>query len=386
MRTAPTVAVIAAGLSLVVCGCALAHPAPEPQQSAAADGGTSSPFTVDSAWPRPLPNNWIMGQVAGIAVDERDHVWLVQRPKSLTDDERGAALQPPVSRCCIPAPPVMEFDADGTLLHAWGGPGQGYDWPQSEHGIFLDAAGFVWIGANGEDDGQILKFTREGKFVAQFGKSGPQTNSADTTRFGRAASIEVDPAANEVYVADGYYNHRVIVVDAKTGAYKRHWGAYGNPPRDSGEKPVLSRSTPPPSPPPQDFGNPVHCARLSHDGLVYVCDRINNRIQVFRKDGRFVNEFLVAPQTAANGSTWDIAISRDPAQRYLLLADGRNNEIHILRRDTGEEATSFGRPGRSAGNFHWVHDIAVDSKGNVYTGEVDTGKRAQKFVLSGKLP
>jgi hypothetical protein len=385
MRIALTVAGLTAALSAVVCGCASSSASPA-RSSGPTGGEASSPFSVDPMWPKPLPRDWIMGQVAGIAVDDQDHVWLVQRPKSLTDDERGAALQPPVSKCCVAAPPVMEFDADGTLLRAWGGPGQGYDWPQSEHGIFVDSAGFVWIAGNGEADGQILKFTREGTFVAQFGKSGPQTDSNDTTRFGRPATAEVDAAANELYVADGYFNHRVIVVDATTGAYKRHWGAYGKPPRDTGEKPVLSRPAPPPSPPPQDFGNPVHCARVSRDGLVYVCDRINDRIQVFRKDGSFVKEILVEVKTAANGSTWDVALSKDPGQRYLFLADGRNNEIHLLRRDTGEEVGAFGRPGRSAGAFHWVHDIAIDSKGNIYTGEVDTGKRAQRFVLRGQLP
>jgi hypothetical protein len=351
--------------------------APVPAQDQAA-------FKVDATWPKPLPSNWILGQVAGIAVDERDHVWIVQRPRSLTDDEKGATFNPPLSKCCVPAPPVIEFDQEGKVVQAWGGPGQGYDWPGNEHGIAVDHAGFVWIGGNGDNDGQILKFTRDGKFVAQFGKSGPQTGSADTTRFGRPATAEVDPAANELYVADGYHNRRVIVVDAGTGAYKRHWGAYGKPPHD--DKIVMSRTTPPISPPSPDFGNPVHCARVARDGLVYVCDRINNRIQVFRKDGAYVKEFLVEPTTAANGSTWDIALSRDPEQRWIFVADGRNNEIHILRRDTGEIVVNFGRPGRGAGDFHWVHDIAIDSKGNLYTGEVDTGKRTQRFVFQGTLP
>jgi DNA-binding beta-propeller fold protein YncE len=382
MRGPRPVVVLAAALQALVQGCATA---PASSRSSAATDRDAAPFAADPAWPRPLPSNWILGQVAGIAVDDRDHVWIVQRPKSLTDDERGAALDPPVSKCCLAAPPVMEFDSDGTLLQAWGGPGPGYDWPSSEHGISVDASGYVWIAANGETDGQVLKFARDGRFVAQFGRSGPQTGSSDVTRFGRPATAEVDPSTNELYVADGYHNRRVIVVDAQTGTYKRHWGAYGKPPRDEG-KVSLSRPTPPPSPPPQDFGNPVHCARVSHDGFVYVCDRLNDRIQVFRKDGTYVKEFIVEPRTAANGSTWDIAISRDPQQRYLFVADGRNNQILILLRLTGEVAGSFGRPGRSAGDFHWVHDIAIDSKGNLYTGEVDTGKRVQRFVPRGPLP
>ena len=372
----PTGGVLAAALAIGL-GCATAPSSP--------GAGASAAFAVDPAWPKPLPNNWILGQVAGIAVDSSDHVWIVQRPRTLTDDERGATLEPPVSKCCAPAPPVMEFDVEGNFIQAWGGPGKGYDWPQSEHGISVDQNGFVWIGGNGDNDGQVLKFTRQGRFVAEFGKPGPPTGSADVTRLGRPATAEVDPTTNDLYVADGYFNRRIIVLDAETGAHKRHWGAYGKPPSDA-EKVVLSRPRPPGSPPSPQFGNPVHCARLSRDGLVYVCDRLNDRIQVFRKDGTFEKEFLVEPRTAANGSVWDIALSRDPEQRYLFVADGRNNEIHVLRRATGEELTSFGRPGRSAGSFHWVHDIAIDSNGNLYTGEVDTGKRIQKFVRLGPLP
>jgi len=347
----------------------------------AASAATSSAptFAVDPDWPKPLPNKWILGQVSGIAVDADDHVWLIQRPGSLTEDEKGAALDPPVSKCCLPAPPVMEIDADGKLLRAWGGPGKGYDWPCNEHGIYVDAKGFVWVSGNGDNDGQILRFARDGKFVSQIGKPGPQTGSDDVTRLGRPAGMEVDPQTNEVFVADGYNNRRIIVFDAGTGAYKRHWGAYGKPPSDA-EKVTQRRATPPPSPPPQQFGSPVHCVRLAKDGLVYVCDRLNDRIQVFRRDGTFVKEFFVEPKTAANGSVWDLALSRDPLQRFLHVADGRNNQVLTLLRDTGEAVASLGGPGRSAGAFHWVHDLAIDSHGNLYTGEVDTGKRVQRFV------
>jgi DNA-binding beta-propeller fold protein YncE len=173
-----------------------------------------------------------MGQAAGVATDAQDHVWVVQRPRTLTDDEKAASFNPPRTKCCVPAPPVLEFDQQGNLVQAWGGPGQGYDWPQNEHGIYIDPKGFVWLAANGDNDGQILKFTRDGKFVLQIGKQGPQTNSLDTSRLGRPASVTVDAEANEVYVADGYYNHRIIVFDADTGAFKRQWGAYGKPPTD----------------------------------------------------------------------------------------------------------------------------------------------------------
>ena len=338
-------------------------------------------FRVDATWPAALPNGWILGQVSGIATDGDDHVWVLQRPGSLTEDERGATLSPPHSICCAPAPPVLEFDAAGKLLRSWGGPGAGYSWPQNEHGIHVDANGFVWITGNGADDGQILKFTRAGAFVLQIGKIGPQTGNADVTRLGQAAGVEVDAAAHEVYVADGYSNKRVIVFDADSGAYKRHWGAYGKAPSDA-DKPNTRRSAPPTDAQLTQFGNPVHCVRIARDGLVYVCDRLNNRIQVFQKDGRFVKEFSVEPRTAGNGSVWDLVLSRDPVQRWLLMADGRNNQVLALARETGEVKGTLGRPGRYAGEFHWVHDLAIDSQGNLYAGEVDTGKRAQKFVRS----
>ena len=368
-RPLPLRALIVATLVAVVAGCATPTAVTAPPR-----------YRVAAAWPKPLPNNWILGQVSGIATDGDDHVWVLQRPGSLTEDERGATLSPPQSTCCAAAPPVLEFDAAGTLLRSWGGAGNGYDWPQNEHGIHVDAKGFVWITGNGANDGQILKFTRDGKFVMQIGKVGPQTGNGDLTRLGQAAGVEVDAAANEVYVADGYANRRVIVFDADSGAYKRHWGAYGKAPSDA-EKPNVRRTEPPTQAQLQQFGNPVHCARVAKDGFVYVCDRLNNRVQVFRKDGSYVKEFSVAPRTSGNGSVWDIVLSRDPQQRFLLLADGRNNQIVTLLRETGEQVATLGRPGRYAGEFHWVHDMAIDSTGNLYAGEVDTGKRAQKFVL-----
>ena len=332
-------------------------------------------FQVDPSWPKTLPNNWILGQTAGVAVDAEDHIWVLQRPGSLTNDEKAATLNPPTSKCCAAAPPVLEFDADGNLLRAWGGPGAGYDWPANEHGISIDPNGFVWIGGNGEKDGQYLKFTRDGRFVLQIGRPGDQTSSNDTTRLGRAADAEVDAIAHEVYIADGYFGHRVIVFDADTGAYKRHWGAYGNAPADAKLDPYNPAS-------PQ-FGNPVHCVKIANDGLVYVCDRTNNRIQIFHKDGRFVKELVIEPASRAQGSVWDLDFWIDPAQTFLLNADGTNNEIRTLVRATGEIVGAFGRNGRKAGEFHWIHNLALDSKGNVYTTEVDTGKRAQKFVHVG---
>ena len=331
--------------------------------------GVAPQFQVDPWWPKPLPNNWIIGQASGVAVDRHDHVWVIHRPRSLTEDERGAVLSPPRSLCCVPAPPVLELDADGKLLKSWGGPGAGYEWPLNEHGIFVDHQDNVWIGGNDQKDHQVLKFTREGKFLLQIGKAEVTGGDNDHAHLGRPANMNVDPATNELFVADGYKNHRVIVFDAQTGAYKRHWGANGRPPGEAGVKP---------------FGNPVHCARLAKDGLLYVCDRMHNRIQVFRKDGAYVKEFFVAPETKGNGSTWDVDLSQDQAQLHLYNADGENNHIWTLLRETGRILGTFGRNGRQAGQFHWVHNMAVDAAGNIYTTEVDTGKRTQKFVLRSR--
>ena len=333
--------------------------------------GQAPKFTVDPFWPKPLPNRWLLGQVAGVATDSLDHVWIVQRPRSLTDDEKGATLSPPRNECCVPAPAVMEFDSEGNLLQAWGGPGPGYDWPANEHGIFVDPAGNVWLAGNGEKDHQILKFARDGKFLLQIGRHGQSGGDRDTQNLGRPAGMVVDRDRGELFVADGYGNHRVIVFDAQTGAYKRHWGANGQPPGEAGV---------------EQFANPVHCVRLSRDGLVYVCDRPHNRIQVFRKDGAFVRELTVAPATRGGGSTWDVDLSHDARQTWLYDADGENNTVWTLVRDSGKVVARLGRHGRSAGQFHWVHNMAVDSKGNIYTTEVDSGKRAQRFVYKGTAP
>ena len=346
-----------------------------------ARAGDVPKFEVDASWPKPLPNNWILGQVGGITTDKDGHIWLIHRPRSLTDDEKGAALTPPRSKCCVSAPPVLEFDTEGNLLRSWGGSppagsSPGYEWVGREHGIEVDDKGFVWIGGNADNDNAILKFTTDGKFVMQIGSIGPSKGSNDTTQLGKPAETAVDEAANEIYVADGYGNHRVIVFDATTGAYKRHWGAYGNKPSDDKQA-----AYDPKAPPPQQFANPVHCVKLARDGLVYVCDRINNRIQVFKKDGTFVKEWFYEKNTLGNGAVWDIAIWPDAAQSYLLSADGENNEIRVLKRDDGSVVGTLGRSGRQAGQFHWIHAMAVDAKGNIYTAEVDTGKRVQKFKL-----
>ena len=339
-------------------------------------------FEVDPLWPEPLPNHWILGSAIGVAVDSRDHVWIIHRRDSFNArTEIGAAADPPTSECCIPAPNILEFDPDGNLVGYWGGPGEGYEWPSSNHGITVDHRDNVWIGGNGGRDAHILKFSRDGTFLVQIGSSGGNAGSNDMENFGSVAKITVDPEANEAYIADGYGNKRVVVLDADTGEFKRFWGAYGNVPDDTNLGPYRADE-----PLAQQFRNPVHCAEPSNDGFVYVCDRANDRIQQFLKDGTFVKEVRIAPATLGDGSVWDIAFSRDPEQRFIYLADGKNMKVYIIERETLEVLTSFGDGGRQPGQFFAVHSIATDSQGNIYTTETYEGKRVQKFVYKGLGP
>ena len=343
-------------------------------------------YTVDPAWPKPLPNHWLVGAVAGVAVDARDHVWIIHRPSTLQPNETRAIWKA--------APPVLEFDADGALVSSWGGPGAGYEWPQLEHGIYVDQRDRVWIGGGGDKDAQILKFTRDGRFLLQIGHQGKGRGSNDTENLGAAASMIVDPAANELYVADGYVNHRVIVFDAETGAYKRHWGAYGKRPDDAyftnaGERlpgpfsgAVQREDKPsqydPDGPPPPQF-RIVHAVRIANDGLVYVCDRTNDRLQVFRKDGTFVREVFIAKRTFGSGSVWDLAFSPDPQQTFMAVIDGTNQQVYVLRRATLEIVGTFGGGGHWAGQFYGAHNIAANSRGDLFITETYEGKRVQKF-------
>lgn len=331
-------------------------------------------FQVDPFWPKPLPNNWILGQVAGVAVDANDHVWIIQRPGSVTAEEAGAVQIPPLGECCAPAPSVIEFDPEGNVVQAWGGVDSTQQWFKSEHGIYVDAAENVWIGGNGVEDQVVLKLSKQGKILLQIGAWGTSKGSNNTAFLGRPADIAVDLPANEVYIADGYGNRRVIVFNATTGEYKRHWGAYGKVPDD---QPLSAYD--PSAPTRSTFGNPVHAVALSSDDLVYVADRTSNRIQVFQKDGAFVKEAFVATSTLSMGSAWDIELSRDSLQTNLYVADGVNKKVWILNRSELKVIGSLGRGGRQAGQFGWIHNLAMDSKGNLYTTEVETGKRVQKF-------
>jgi DNA-binding beta-propeller fold protein YncE len=369
------------------------------KRAAVEAAGVQAPiFEVDPLWPKPLPNHWLLGMTIGVSVDGQDHIWIIHRQGSLERGELHATTNPPIAQCCAAAPPVLEFDEAGNLIGHWGGPGKGYDWPASNHGITVDYKGNVWIGGNGRgaqggadetqvagggsfNDNMVLKFTQDGKFLMQIGHPNQSKGSNDVENLRLPAKTFIDKDTNEVYVADGYGNHRVIVYDAETGKYKRHWGAYGHKPEDTD----LGAYNPD-APPAQQFRNPVHCADLSNDRLLYVCDRANDRLQVFKTDGTFVKEAFVAKRTLGSGSAWDIAFSKDPQQTFIYLADGENDRVHILRRDTLEVLTTFGEGGRQPGEFYGVHSIATDSKGNIFTTETYHGQRVQKFVYKGMGP
>ena len=387
------------------------------QPAAQAQGGNQAGiYEVDRMWPKMLPNNWVLGSTVGLSVDSRDHVYVVHRRQSGQDPKfmaqmtfpqpaprgggaapaRGAAPSPTAGRdaalgeevatgtkpisemCCAAAPPVLEFDADGNLVNHWGGPGAGYEWMPSMHGVTVDAKDNVWFAGNGGHT--VLKFSRDGKFLLQIGKNGASKGNADTANLNNPAEVSIDDAANEVFVADGYGNRRVIVFDATTGQYKRMWGAYGKPPVDA--KPGEIQPYNPTAPLSQNMRT-VHCATLANDGLVYVCDRANDRIQVFRRDGTFVKEAQVAKRTLGDGVTFDMAVSKDPQQRLLYVADGANHRIWQLLREPLTVLNHIGSGGRYPGQFYAVHNVSLDSKGNIYTVETYTGARLQKFTYKG---
>jgi len=333
-------------------------------------------FEVDPAWPK-LPNNWVTGTVSSVNVDRHDHVWVLHRPSSVPDNLKPRA-----------APPVLEFDAADRFVNAWGGAGQGYDWPLTEHGITVDDKDVVWIGGSGVTDDMLLKFTTRGKFLKQFGVKGQSTGNADRVNVNRPADVFVYAKTNEAFVADGYGNRRVIVLDAETGAFKRMWGAFGNAP-DNGAPSVAAGG--PPAPPQLDtegpgsptFGNPVHAIKISRDGLVYVADRSNRRVQVFTPDGKYVTQVFINRAGPSNSSAAGLGFSPDAQQQFLYVVDLGNAHVVVLNRKTLQVLYQFGVRGTKAGDFQTPHHLAVDSKGNLYTAEVNPGNRAQRFVFKG---
>jgi hypothetical protein len=399
------------GLTFVVVlgGLGIGSAVLERRATVEAAGVQAPKFEVDPFWPKPLPNHWVIGQTIGLSVDKNDHVWIIHRPGSLEAKESYLATNS--AECCIAAPDVLEFDQAGNLLHHWG-KAEGHDWPTSNHGITVDNNGNVWLGGNGGGqpgaapapgpagrgpaaninapeagvatgrglyhDSFILKFSPDGKFLGEIGGANASKGSNDTASVKGVAQIRIDPKTNELFAADGYGNKRVSVWDADTLKYKRHWGAYGKVPDDANPGPYD-----PNAPTAQQFRNPVHCAQPSNDGLVYVCDRVNDRIQIFKTDGTFVKEVFVLKNTKGDGSAWEIAFSKDPKEKFLYLADGANEKIHVFDRESMTEIYAFGDGGRQPGQFYALHSIATDSKGNIYTTETYRGQRVQRFVYKG---
>lgn len=410
-------------------------------------------FLVDPSWPKPLPNQWIIGQVGGIAVDQEDHIWVLHRPRSLSatavgllgvagKDTEGIAVDglgnprpflQPHANCCVPAPSVLKFDAAGTLLASWGGPSdpgflesrcrpeEGCVWPAREHGIYVDHNGFVYLSGNGEGahgqfpwaathgtDSHVLKFSGAGEFIYQIGLAGTTVPSNEDTNGGLngtpqpflPSDMSVDASDNRLYIADGYGNSRILIVNADTGQYIGHFGAYGqNPvavePDEAASWAVNYRAG---KNKPMYFRSPVHCAIVSSDGFLYACDRNNNRIQVFDlgKVGGpcinaeaspgvcgFVRDIPVVPATIGQ-TAGSAAFSSDANQSCLYAADLWNGVFHIIERKAGAVLEQVGRTGRQVGEFNWLHSLAVDSAGNIYTGEVETGQRVQKFIRYGE--
>jgi len=375
---------------------------------------TAPKFEVDPYWPKPLPNKWVIGQTIGLSADPSDNIWIIHRPGSM--EYKETYLTRNESECCTAAPDVLEFNPAGDLIRHWGKV-DGHDWPTSNHGITVDAKGNVWLGANGGGqpgpppgspesfkktaapppppqaeagvptgvgryhDSFILKFTQDGQFVGEIGHANGSKGSNDTDNVRGVATIRINEKTRELFAADGYGNHRVSVWDADTLAYKRHWGAYGKTPDDVNYGPYD-----PKAPHATQFRNPVHCAVPSDDGLLYVCDRVNDRIQIFKQDGTFVKEVYMLTNTMGDCSVWEIAFSKDPAQKFMYISDGANEKIHVFDRASMTEIYSFGGGGRQPGQFYAVHSIVTDSKGNIFTTETYRGQRVQKFVYKGLAP
>jgi hypothetical protein len=355
--------------------------------SPAARAQNAPRYKLDGDWPKMLPINWTVQAVTGLYADKNDHIWVLNRPRDLDKTENFAMLTPPTAECCIQPPAVMEFDIEGNLLKSWGVPAATPGWPGSEHTIFADKAGNIWLGGARAGD-TLLKFTPDGKFISDFGHRGPaaagddnsqqkQDNQQTSLLLRGVAAAELDEDAHDLYIADGYLNKRLIVLDSETGAFKRGWGAYGISLSEITNDPLPQRA--PGDPLAKQFREPVHCVRISHDGLVYVCDRGGDRIQVFTKQGKFLKEFPVA-NNSGNGTVGSISFSPDPDQKYIYVPDMMNSVVWILNRSDGAVAGRIGHSGHGPGQFHGLHVATMDSQGNLYTGEVTTGKRIQKFV------
>jgi DNA-binding beta-propeller fold protein YncE len=365
--------------------------------------GSYPVFEVDTTFPK-LPNNWVLGNVAKVSVDRHDNVWIIHRPRTVPEGKSAA-------------PPVVEWDAKGKFIQAWGGDGQGYDWPDAEHNVFVDYKDNVWISGSSpsgqskttRSDDMILKFTNKGKFLKELGGRSVNLGSTDPKSVNKPGDLFVYPKTNELFIADGYGNRRVIVFDAETLEFKRMWGAFGKPPVDDagsggrgpsggplstgegggaarggggqgrGAAPVLDTE----GDGPPTFSSPVHGMMVSNDGMVYVADRSNRRLQVFMPDGNYLTQMFVNRAGPSSGSVSGLAFSTDKAQEFLYLPDFGNSHIVVVDRKKLKVLYQFGKRSSAPGDFQGVHHLAVDSKGNLYAVEVAPGARVQRFTFKG---
>ncbi len=357
-------------VALAVCATGSATRA---QQSRSAAPG----FTFDGAWPKlPLPNKWTFGGVTGLAADNDDLIWVLHRPNDLNETENFAALVPPQADCCIKAPAVLAFDRQGTLVHSWD--------TQQGHMILVDAKDQVWVGSN-----TFRIYTKPGTLVAEFPRSpqspprqggppGPAIPAGTEMLVSGVEGASFDEAAREVYIIDNYLAGRVMVFDMDTYTFKRGWGAYGKPLRDIAPMPRPKYDPKVPLTTYKDFLGHVTILLAGND--VYVADRQADRIQVFTKQGKFVREFPVAPETLGDGSVVGLALSKDG--RRLFVGDHMNNVVWLVNRQDDSVAGRIGYLGRNGGGFNALHMVATDSSGNLYTGEVDPNNRVQRFVAA----
>lgn len=376
-----------AASAVAFCGTINAAQAPTPNLPNVPD----APYKFVPDWPKPLPNNWVMDEVHGVTVDKDDHIWLLTRPRAPVQDN------PPFNNADSPgardkatrkaSPSVLEFDADGNLLQAWGGPEsvpKGVAWPDKERTIVIDSKGNVYLSGATPGDG-LLEFTNDGRFIRDFGHRGPVVDRKDQKMDNQqtdmwptgVAGLALDEPADEMYIADGYLNRRLLVYSITTGQFKRGWGAYGKPLSQ------ISNAEIPHNPNDlhaAEFGDPVQSVELSKDGQVYFGDRGGDRVQVFTKQGKFVKEMYVANATMRGGSVMAIGFSPDPAQQHLFVPDMVNGYVWELDRRSGQIIGKLGHPGSGPGEFAGAHEVAVDSRGNVYIGENGRNKRAQKWA------
>lgn len=361
-----------------------ALPAGASTTALSAEAEATSPYLVDVSWPQALPDKWLIGDVGGVSVDRHGHIWVLQRPGTLRPVDVQAGNNPPSAKCCVAAPPVLEFDGEGRLLRSWGGPDHVPDWFDSEHGIFVDDEDNVWLLGAGAHDGQVLKFTMDGKLLLRIGRKGEFGAADDPSMLGMPTDLVVDTRRRELFVSDGYRNHRVIVFDADTGAFKRQWTAFGkkvDPEYVSGPEQVGSQGVRHKF----DIFTTVHCVTEIGEEI-YVCDRTNERIQVFTPEGKFLRElFYNRGESGGAGSTWDAAPIPGQPNRIVVL-DGINSEFAVLDTQDGKVIASYLAKGRYAGQMHWPHQIAVDAQGRLYIAEVGGAQRIQRFVPNPKAP